>query len=75
LGKSKAGDLMTSGQAARVLGVSAERVRQLENAGQIEAMRTASGLRLFSAVAVEALRRRRQESDDGRFKPRPRRVR
>jgi excisionase family DNA binding protein len=66
--------MMTSGEAARVLGVSAERVRQLENAGQIEAMRTASGLRLFSAVAVEALRRRRQQCDDGRFKPRPRRV-
>lgn len=52
--------LFTTGDASRYLGVSAERVRQLERSGQLRAERTVNGIRIFSLSAVEELRRRRQ---------------
>jgi len=52
--------LMT-GDVARRLGVTSERVRQLERQGVLKAERTVSGLRIFNASDVERLARERQE--------------
>jgi excisionase family DNA binding protein len=46
---------LTTGEAAKVLKVSADRVRQLEAEGTLQAVRTASGVRLFERSAVEKL--------------------
>jgi excisionase family DNA binding protein len=51
---------MTIGEVADVLGISVDRVRQLERAGQIRPLRTSFGWRLFETGAVHALRERRQ---------------
>lgn len=53
--------LLTTGLVAKVLKVSSERVRQLHRAGELHAIRASSGIRLFSASAVEAFRRSREE--------------
>lgn len=45
---------LTTGEAARVLGVSADRVRQLARAGRLPYLRTSLG-RLFAAADVERL--------------------
>jgi len=52
-----ASDLILTSEAARLLGVSAQSVRQWERTGRLPAMRTAGGVRLFSRAAVEELRR------------------
>jgi excisionase family DNA binding protein len=54
-------DILTTGAAAKILDVSSERVRQLHRAGELPAIRTSSGMRLFTASAVEAFRRSREE--------------
>ena len=46
---------LTVSEAARVLGLSADRVRQLERCGVLLSTRTASGMRLFDPAAVERL--------------------
>lgn len=46
-------------EAARVLNVSAETVRNLERAGRLPAVRTANGVRVFDRRQVEALARER----------------
>lgn len=46
-------------EAARRLGLSAHRIRQMVDAGQLQAVRTPLG-RLIPVTAVEAERRRRQ---------------
>lgn len=51
---------LTTGSVAKVLDVSSERVRQLHRAGVLRAIRTSSGIRLFSASEVEEFRRRRE---------------
>jgi excisionase family DNA binding protein len=48
-------DLMTSGEAARVLGLSADMVRWLEREGRLPAQRTTNGFRLFRRCDVERL--------------------
>jgi excisionase family DNA binding protein len=50
---------MTPAQAARVLGVSAERVRQLADAGYLAHQRTILG-RIIDAESVERLRAERE---------------
>ena len=52
--------LLTSGEVGKVLGVTAERVRQLERAGILRAMKTPTGRRIYRVRDVDALRRRRQ---------------
>jgi excisionase family DNA binding protein len=52
-------DLMTTGEAAKVLGLSADRVRQLSDQGRLPAERTRGGTRLFQRDTVEAERARR----------------
>jgi DNA-binding transcriptional MerR regulator len=49
-----------TGEAARRLKVSPERVRQLERAGVLPARKTVGGFRIYRAADVEALRRRRE---------------
>lgn len=53
--------LLTTGEAGRYLGISSERVRQLERSGQLPATRTINGIRLFTSSTVEGFRRRRQQ--------------
>jgi excisionase family DNA binding protein len=48
-------DLMTTGEAARVLGLSTDMVRWLEREGRLPAQRTTNGLRLFRRADVEKL--------------------
>ena len=48
-------DLMTTGEAARALGLSADMVRLLERGGRLPAQRTTNGLRLFRREDVEKL--------------------
>lgn len=47
--------LMSVGDAARFLGVSAQYVRVLESSGKLRAVRTAGGQRIFYGSDVEQL--------------------
>jgi DNA-binding transcriptional MerR regulator len=56
-------ELLETGRAARLLGISPFRVRQLADAGTLPvALRTAGGERLFDPAAVEQLRRERERT-------------
>lgn len=46
-------DLLMSGDVARLLNISSDRVRQLERAGKLKARRTARGQRIFRASEVD----------------------
>jgi excisionase family DNA binding protein len=52
-------DLLTTADAARILGVVPATVRQLERNGRLAAQRTSSGVRLFQRSDVEQLARER----------------
>ena len=52
-------DALSIKQAARRLGLSSERVRQLCNAGELESFRFGPGWRLIPVEAVEELARAR----------------
>lgn len=52
--------LLTPASAARLLQLSADRVRDLIDAGELPAQRTESGIRLVSKGAVLRLARERQ---------------
>lgn len=57
-------ELLTTADAARLLGVVPATVRQIERQGGLAAKRTPSGVRLFDREEVERLveeRRRKQE--------------
>jgi len=53
-------DILTTGEVSRSLGISADRVRQLERCGQLPARRTETGVRLFERTTVEEFRRKRE---------------
>ena len=53
------GKLLMTDDAAKALGVSAARVRQLENEGKLPAARTVRGTRVFCASDVEKLAKER----------------
>lgn len=53
--------LLRIGTAARILGLSTERVRQLAQEGRLREMRTVDGCRLFSEEDVERLAAEREE--------------
>jgi excisionase family DNA binding protein len=53
-------DMLTPAQAARVLGVTPERVRQLSDMGRIPVTRTALG-RLYRRSDIEAELKKRSE--------------
>jgi len=57
-------DLMTTGEAARVLDLSADMVRYLERTGRLPAQRTTNGVRLFRRGDVEQLAARRAQQAD-----------
>jgi excisionase family DNA binding protein len=50
---------MTTGEAARMLGLSTDMVRLLERDGHLPAQRTTNGFRLFRCGDVEALKTER----------------
>ena len=50
-------DFVLTSEAARIVGVSAQSIRQWERLGRLAATRTASGVRLFARADVEELRR------------------
>ena len=54
-------ELLTTGDAARLIGVSADAVRLWERDGRLPATRTQSGVRLFIREDVEAFAQRRRE--------------
>ena len=56
--------MLTTGWVARRLGLSSERIRQLEREGKLKAERTASGVRIFHEADVDRLERERQERED-----------
>jgi excisionase family DNA binding protein len=64
-------DLLTPQDAAKLLGVSAQRVRQMEAQGRLSSIRTAGGWRLFQRedvlrLAVErAQARAARQADQG----------
>jgi DNA-binding transcriptional MerR regulator len=58
--------LLTSGGAARILGITPTGVQFLERTGKLAAERTASGMRLFDLVEVEALAETRRKAIEGR---------
>jgi excisionase family DNA binding protein len=49
-------EYLTTGSVSRELDVSESRVRQLETAGRLPAVRTDRGVRLFRRADVEALK-------------------
>jgi len=50
-------DFVLTSEAARILGISAQAVRERENLGRLHAAKTAGGVRLFSRSDVEDMRR------------------
>ena len=58
--------LLTVGDAARILGLSTSRVRQLAENGTLTIMRTSSGIRLFPRRDIERLSRLREQGARGR---------
>lgn len=58
-------DLLTPSEAARLLDVTPERVRQLADAGRLASTRTRLG-RLFALADVEAFKVTRQGSQNGK---------
>jgi excisionase family DNA binding protein len=53
--------LLTTADAARLLGVVPATVRQMERSGRLPAQRTTSGMRLFRRADVERLLADRQQ--------------
>ncbi|MDR7400553.1 MAG: helix-turn-helix domain-containing protein [Armatimonadota bacterium] len=60
------GDLLTTGDVARALGLSPEYVRVLLKAGRLPAARTRSGRWVVTAEAVEQLRQQREAERSAR---------
>jgi excisionase family DNA binding protein len=56
-------EYMTPSEAGKILKVSAQRVRQLEETGKLPAaMKVANGMRLFSRESVERLAEQRRQN-------------
>lgn len=60
------------GEAARILGVSVDKVRELADSGELQCERTPGGHRRFSSAALESLRKRL--AGEGRRSPRGKSV-
>lgn len=58
-------ELLTTSDAARVLGCAADTVRSYERIGRLKAQRTSKGHRLFQAKEVEALAKVRASAQKG----------
>ena len=57
-------DLLTTGEAARILEVSESTIRLWDRNGRLSARRTARGQRVFDATVVQALVEARQAAAD-----------
>ena len=66
---ANASETIGTAQAARLLGLSEQRVRQLADAGELPSMRTPLG-RLFDRGDVEALAEAREQAQRRRVKVR-----
>jgi DNA-binding transcriptional MerR regulator len=53
-------ELLSTGDVARILGVSVDSVRVMERLGRLKAMRTVSGQRIFDRREVERMRAKRE---------------
>jgi excisionase family DNA binding protein len=53
VGKRSVPEFLTVGEAARALGLSPDRVRQLERAKVLRALRTQTGVRIFERHEIE----------------------
>lgn len=53
--------LLTIGEAARILCLSTQRVRQLERSKVLRAFRTETGVRIFERQAIEEYQRYRHQ--------------
>lgn len=53
-------ELLTIGEAAKILRLSTQRVRQLDSSGVLPARRTAGGVRIFNRTEVEHFLRQRE---------------
>ena len=53
-------------ESGRILGLSADRVRQLADRGDLQARRTEGGVRLFNRADVEKLAAIREAARNGR---------
>ncbi len=60
--------LLTTGDAARILNRSVDRIRSYEREGKLPAQRTKSGYRLFRARDVERLSLELQRKGDERHR-------
>lgn len=54
-------EILTTGEVAKILGLSTQRIRQLEASGDLHPRRTATGVRIFECVEVQRLLHRRQQ--------------
>ena len=54
------------GEAARILGLTPAGVKAIEARGQLEAIRTSGGVRLYERQAVLALAERRRDQRSGK---------
>jgi DNA-binding transcriptional MerR regulator len=59
-------DLIQTGTAARILGISPTAVQLLERTGKLQALRIDRGVRLFQRSDVEALRLEREARIEAR---------
>lgn len=57
-------EILTTGEAAKILNLSTQRVRQLEASGDLRSRRTAGGVRIFDRSEVDRLRRQRGGRDE-----------
>lgn len=57
-------EILTTGEAAKILNLSTQRVRQLEASGDLSSRRTAGGVRIFDRSEVDRLRRQRERRDE-----------
>ncbi len=55
-------DLLSPGDAGRLLGVSTERVQQLDREGKLPALRDSAGRRLFRKADVLRFRSKRERA-------------
>ncbi len=58
-------ELLTIGEAASILGLSTQRLRQISNAGQLSTRRTAKGQRIYLKQDVLDLKAVRQATQTG----------
>lgn len=54
-------EILTIGEAAKILNLSTQRIRQLERSGRLSCSKTSTGWRIFQRSEVENFRREREQ--------------